>query len=745
MNDFRYKQKVGLWVLGVLISFLFMSILVTNSVLALEPPAVGEVQELRATGELNKRLEFSRQIGNHRVDPYVLKRAITNTARKILEAQGKTSEEIEAMAPLMAPPPRWIGMPTTGNVRILAILIEFQDHAHSNPRLYIHNSLFGVGIPLAKPYESLSRYYDRASYGQLDLSNGNTLGWYQTAYNRSAVAETRAGRQALIKEVLNHYDGQGHDFSQYDNDGDGIIDYFIVIWTGPDTGWANFWWGFQHEFIDPGYTLDGVQLGKYSWQWEVQSAGQIFSPLVVIHETGHALGVPDYYDYDDSVGPDGGVGDLDIMDAKRGDHNCFSKWMLEWITPTVISTGFQTVTLSASGTSQDCVLIFPGITTGDLFSEYFLAQNRHRVGNDDTTGMPGDGMLIWHVDARLNATGYKFLYDNSFTAHKLLRLMEADGLEEIETGNGYGDAGDYYKQGDVFGVCTTPSSKKYDGTDSGVEINNISAPGLQMTARFSVTPAAEADYTVSDLALNPTSVDPGDTVNVTYTAKNIGGNPTVCISMAIFLSADSTVTTADTQLDSWGLPACNLAACDSITETRTVTIPAGSADGSYYIGVIADANDYETEADETNNIKAKEITVGDTNDGWLGVFYSQVVNPVQLALLRNFRDSHLNKSESGKQYTKKLYENSHAALAVLIKNPELISEARDLLQENMTAIERVMNGEPAHLKNADEIIAYLDSFGEKAPQELRELAQKVKTDIIEQRDKNEPFLGFELN
>ena len=744
MNEYYHNQKVYVLVLGMLISFVIAVGFVSSPVLALEPPPSEEIKALRTSGELNKRLEFVRQIGNHRVDTFLLKRAINKTTRRMLRAQGKTSAEIDAMAPLMAPPPSWQGMPTTGDVRILALLIEFQDHVHANNRLVIHNRLFGVGNPLAAPYESLARYYDRASYNQLDLSNGNTLGWYQTAYNRSGVTESYLGRETLLREVLDHYDAQGHDFSQYDNDGDGTIDYFIVIWAGPDTGWGNFWWGYQTRFSDPSYTLDGVQLGKYSWQWEGRPVGSTFNPVVVIHETGHALGIPDFYDYDDSVGPDGGVGKLDMMDGNRGDHNCFSKWMLDWITPTAISVGSQTVTLGASGTSQDCVLIFPGITTGDLFSEYFIVQNRHRVGNDDTPQMPGDGMMIWHVDAQLEPTGQDFLYDNSFTAHKLLRLMEADGLEEIESGNGSGDAGDYYRQGDAFGVCTTPSSKKYDGTDSGVEINNISAPGPQMTANFSVVPAAAADYTNTSFAINSTSADPGDQVTVTYTTKNIGGNPTACISLAIFLSTDSTVTTGDTQLDSWGLPACNLGACDSISGSRTVTIPSGTNEGSYYIGIIADANNYESEADETNNVAASQIAIGDDNGGWLGNFYSQVMNPVQVALLRNYRDSYLKNNEKGRRYTKKLYENSDEALAVLMKNPELIAEARKLLQENMTAIEQIMAGGQPDLENVDEIIDYLNDFEGKAPKGLRELAQMIRTDLIEQREKDEPFLGFKL-
>ena len=59
-----------------------------------------------------------------------------------------------------------------------------------------------------------------------------------------------------------------------------------------------------------------------------------------------------------------------------------------------------------------------------------MVQNRTRPGND--ADLPADGLLIWHVDARLTRSGSDFLYDNSYTAHKLLRLMEADGLEEIE-------------------------------------------------------------------------------------------------------------------------------------------------------------------------------------------------------------------------------------------------------------------------------------------------------------------------
>ncbi len=305
-------------------------------------------------------------------------------------------------------------MPTTRNVKTFAILIAFQDYPFSNTQAYIDSILFGTGEPSHFPYESLAAYYSRSSYNQLNLSDGNTLGWYTTAYNRSEVPETTAGRENLIKEVLDYYDAQGHDFAQYDNDGDGDIDYLIVIWTGPSGDWATFWWGYYTGFSDFTYTLDGKTLSTYSWQWESNY------PTTVIHETGHALGLPDYYDYDNTVGLDGGVGGLDMMDAAKGDHNCFSKWMLDWITPVFVSSGSTNLALEASGQSEDAVMIISGANSDGLFSEYFMVQNRHRVGNDNTY-MPGDGMLIWHIDARLTLWG-GFLYNNSYTEHKLLRL-----------------------------------------------------------------------------------------------------------------------------------------------------------------------------------------------------------------------------------------------------------------------------------------------------------------------------------
>lgn len=111
-----------------------------------------------------------------------------------------------------------------------------------------------------------------------------------------------------------------------------------------------------------------------------------------------------------------------------------------------------------------------------------MIQNRYRTGND--TNMPGRGFLIWHIDATPTTPGGRsFRYNNSFTERKLLRLLEADGLEQFEAGQP-GDATDYYRSGHDFSTTSTPNSRRYDGSSTGIRVRHFSATALQMTADF---------------------------------------------------------------------------------------------------------------------------------------------------------------------------------------------------------------------------------------------------------------------
>lgn len=447
----------------------------------MHPPTRAELLAILEAGQLEERLDFARRMGNHRAHASLLRKAWLRTIGGDLP-----NADSDGRRPPLVPPPAWRGIPTTGALKTFALLIEFQDERHCNSAQAIGQALYGPPQP-ENPYDSWAAYYDRSSYHQLDLYDGVTLGWYQTAYPRRAVAPSDAGREALIKEALSYFHAQGHDFSQYDNDDDGVVDFFQVLWSGADTGWGTFWWPYEAEFKDESFSLDGVGFWHYAWMWDSRPQGAPFDPPTAIHETGHALGLPDYYDGDLAKGPRGGIGGLDPMDSTRFDHNCFSKWLLDWLTPTTIRRGAATISLGASGSSADCVLIWPGVNPKIMFREFFMVQNRQRVGND--AELPGEGLVIWHVDARLK--NGDFACDNSTTEHKLLRLMEADGLEQIETGK-EADGGDFYQSKMSFGAGTIPSSSSYTGRRSGVEIKDICRLGNAISASFAITKVGRA-------------------------------------------------------------------------------------------------------------------------------------------------------------------------------------------------------------------------------------------------------------
>lgn len=431
---------------------------------ALEPPPASSRGRLPFAGA-------ALRLGNQRVAPHLLARLRARLAarlsgnKSILLFQSPTG-----------------GLPSEGNPRILVLLVDFDDYPArpgDTPDV-MHSKIFGGGGKF--PYESMSAYYRRSSFGKLNLQ-GDVLGWFR-AGKREDVPQTWEGREAVLRKALEAY--KDRDLSVYDSDGDGAIDYVAVIWTGPVGKWATFWWGCATTFSDRNFSVGGKRLGAYSWQGVLSNGDgpdDEFDPTTLIHETGHALGLPDYYDYKPGVGPDGGVGGFDMMDGGKYDHNCFSKMLLGWTEPRLIyAAGDYTLQPAAEG--GDCAMLVAAGRTKDVFGEFFLLENRRPVANDYSKVMSG-GLTIWHVDARRSADGAEFVYNNQDTGHKLLKILESGGAEGLESGESkIFMPTEFYLEGRALRADTVPSSRLYDGTDTG--INLVSRGG-----------AAEVTFTVS--------------------------------------------------------------------------------------------------------------------------------------------------------------------------------------------------------------------------------------------------------
>jgi len=535
-------------------------LLALTPALAMEPPEPGMITQMQGNGTYNDALRFAEKLGNHKMkaalrgaplttsDPQAIANLISQNLGKDLHAKGAkavsalTTRELDwieldlnhdnvvderDVLALGQPRPKVVAnYPSLGTVKCFCLLIDFSDYNSWFAKSVFETNLFGAGDSYYY-YKGLKYFYGQASYSQLTV-DGSVFGWYRAAHPRtyyhpndsSTYPDQDIKQSELVEEAINAADAAGADFSQFDNDGDGAVDYFLVIWTGPRGAWASFWWGYYGVTLPDNYRKDGVIFSNYSWQWEQPyefggnpGNGAHWDPYVTIHETGHALGLPDYYDYNSGIGPKGGCGGLDQMDYNWGDHNSFSKYVLGWLSPTIAFTNLNDEGLSKSEANADAVISMQGFDPVSPWSEYFITQNRYKEGLDQT--YPDSGLLLWHVDARVDRDG-NLQWDNSYTAHKLLRLMEADGLEEIENGDHNADAGDYYDTGESLSPTSSPNSNKYDGSSSNLTINDISADGATMTADFTLYSGSAPTVTI-DAPSSGATVSGNTTVTVSAT------------------------------------------------------------------------------------------------------------------------------------------------------------------------------------------------------------------------------------
>ncbi len=558
--------------------------------LALQPPTAAQLSEARLRGDLEARLEFVNALNNGRAST-----AFVQQAKAKLDSAAAIAAGLQPTVPGAVA----VDLPSTGSPKVLTILIDFSDsRAPAAPSpAFISANLYGNGTQTAQtflPFESLNRYYFRASEQKLNFQ-GNVLGWYQFPNPRARYApapgatilEQNQKIFDLLRAAMDSFDAT-HDFTQYDNNGDGIIDAVTILFTGPKGDWATFWsgymWSFEDEVADT-KSWDGKKVKNFVFHpFETRgTGGSDFDPRNIIHHTGHLLGLPDLFDTTPTAAPTGGVGGLDLMDGTRGNLNAFARWALGWIEPTIVGVGSpaRTVTLNAgadtalldsSNPGRKAVAIFPNPATSPY--NFFLLENRFRIGNDlgSTTvansTLPSDGLLIWQVNAEqvvLNGVPSSFQNDNSNTTPKLLRLVEADGLSQIDLGRP-GDLGDYYTSSRVFTPTSKPPSNDAFGAPTNVSVSRISASGRTMTALVSVP--APSSTVVATPVINPAGLQYTTPVsNITIACSTAGAT--------IRYTIDGTTPTASSTLYTGPL------AFDSATViVRAKAFKAGLADSS---------------------------------------------------------------------------------------------------------------------------------------------------------------------
>lgn len=384
--------------------------------------------------------------------------------------------------PFRPPPPPF--RPLSGGFRVLVILVEFADQPATVALGEIEELLFGTdGL-------SMRDYFLEASGGAFWLE-GTVVGWVTVTGTRADYGANLPGggdtAPLLLAEEAVLLADDLVDFSVFDNNTDGEVDGLLIVHSGtgeetgdPDDVWSHSAW------LD--LQADGVRVRHYGMGPELQRDDVVHTATIGVfcHELAHNLGLPDLYDttlQSAGIGPFGlmGTGAWGQRDAYPGDgpvHPCaWSLLSLGWAPAEELTPGSY---LARPGqvyrTAQNCAA-----------GEAFLIENRRQEGYD--TGLPGSGILIWHVDDRVDG--------NDDPNHLQVDLEEADGVQELELSpQAAGSARDFFFAGnqDEFGPETLPDSSSNDGQPTGILVSSIGAPGAEMPFSFGeVVPAPFAD------------------------------------------------------------------------------------------------------------------------------------------------------------------------------------------------------------------------------------------------------------
>jgi len=361
-------------------------------------------------------------------------------------------------------------------MRCLVLLVDFADNTASRTLGELQELLFSQRT---HPTGSLRDYYRDNSYGQLDL-DGDVIGWLRLPNPYVYYVDDQGGQgtypqnvQGLVADALRLAQAQV-DFSRFDANGDGYLDGLVVVHAGgggetePDlTNGKRKIWSHQGN-LHRRFVARGVSAYAYCLLPEDGTVG------VCCHEVGHMLGLPDLYPPEpQSDGMGVGRWCLMGMGGWNGDGHtpaqlcAWAKGLLGWLTPTTLQGG---QTLQVSPAEQQGSSTYRVWTGGRPHAEYFLLENRQRIGFDRE--LPASGLLIWHVnDTRP---------DNRQSSRPRVALEQADGQQGLEQGDDDGDDGDPFPGAGgntTFDDASTPSSRDQVGRPTAVSVANIATSG----------------------------------------------------------------------------------------------------------------------------------------------------------------------------------------------------------------------------------------------------------------------------
>lgn len=333
-------------------------------------------------------------------------------------------------------------LPSIGNPKVLVVPVNLDSNNKTNALLNDINMAFN-GTSEETGFESVKSYYQKSSYGKLNIEFNVIDEWFTPKHNKTFYdnyydsKSSADGSTLLLQEALTYYDSKIN-YTDYDTNDDGYIDSVWLIYNcdvnfsdSSSVYWAYVYWDYSETLYD-GKDVYYYAMGGTDFMHPTKTEAGTYDPSGIkvdahtfIHETGHLLGLDDYYDYVEYRGADGGLYGADMMDGNIGDHGAINKLLLGWIEPKVVAgTGAITLELSSFTKTGDCVIVADRKLTS-IYDTYYIIEFYTNDGlNSFVKPIDGYGIRITRINAEKNIIDGKvelnngdyqcgFKYDNS--------------------------------------------------------------------------------------------------------------------------------------------------------------------------------------------------------------------------------------------------------------------------------------------------------------------------------------------
>ena len=365
--------------------------------------------------------------------------------------------------------------------RGLVILVNFADVAFETEKAEMDSMLTGKNYTRDYSYTyrgktynvqsqgSARQYFEDVSFGQynphFDVVGPVTVSKEMSYYGQNNAYGSDKYAERMIEEACKLADTECNvDFSQYDNDEDGYVDFVFVIYAGygeADGGTSNTIWPHAWNLFTAAgrkCEVDGKVVDLYACGNELDFYSKKHTGIgTFCHEFSHVLGLPDLYETD-AKSPHGvkTLGAWSIMDYgpynNEGNtppaYSAYERFFMGWLMPELI-VDTANITLQDLKESNRALLISSSdehnlIGNDPKPTNFYLLENRQQKSWDEY--LPGHGMMLTKIQY-----SYKKWNENTVnnTAKSMgVDLIEADGMTPNSKQNGYdGKPGDLFPAG----------------------------------------------------------------------------------------------------------------------------------------------------------------------------------------------------------------------------------------------------------------------------------------------------------